>query len=131
MYLIYQITNLILVFYLFFLKVEIAFPIFYIGIVVYCIGLVICTLSIISFSKPQANGINLNGIYTISRNPMYVGYFFYYLGCGLLTQSLVYILVVLVFQIDTHFIILSEERWCLNEFGTEYRNYMDKVSRYL
>jgi protein-S-isoprenylcysteine O-methyltransferase Ste14 len=37
----------------------------------------------------------------------------------------------LVFQISAHWIILSEERWCVNKFGQEYINYMNKVRRYI
>lgn len=62
---------------------------------------------------------------------MYVAYFIYFLGCGLLINSLAYFIVLIVFQISVHWIILSEERWCMKEFGEEYKEYMNKVGRYI
>uniref|UniRef100_UPI0032610785 methyltransferase family protein n=1 Tax=Clostridium sp. NkU-1 TaxID=1095009 RepID=UPI0032610785 len=62
---------------------------------------------------------------------MYVGYFIYFLGCVLFTHSMLLLISLLVFQISAHWIILSEERWCANKFGTEYINYMNKVKRYI
>ena len=38
--------------------------------------------------------------------------------------------LVIMFQISAHWIILSEERWCLDRFGEAYEEYMKKVRRY-
>lgn len=46
-------------------------------------------------------------------------------------QSLVLLAIVLVFQITAHWIIRSEERWCIKQFGAEYIQYMEKVRRYI
>lgn len=34
-------------------------------------------------------------------------------------------------KISAHWIILAEERWCIKKFGEEYKNYMNKVRRYI
>lgn len=62
---------------------------------------------------------------------MYVGYFIYFMGCCILTQSSLLFVIVLIFQYSAHTIILSEERWCIEKFKTEYIEYMEKVRRYL
>lgn len=90
-----------------------------------------CIVSVANYAKPAENGINLHGLYQISRNPMYVAYFIYFLGCVLLTQSLILFAILLIFQISAHWIILSEERWCIERFGQVYLNYMNKVRRYI
>ena len=87
--------------------------------------------SIIDFAKPQDNGINKNGLYNYSRNPMYVAFFIYFLGCSLLINSIPYFIVLIIFQISVHYLILSEERWCIKEFGEKCINYMKRVSRYV
>lgn len=69
--------------------------------------------------------------YRISRNPMYVACFIYFLGCVLLTQSLILLAILIVFQISAHWIIRSEERWCIKKFGEEYKSYMSEVRRYI
>ena len=127
----YQISNILIFVYLFFLKITTDPYWFYAGLVTYGIGVLMCLVSVSNFSKPSENGINLNRLYRISRNPMYVSYFIYFLGCVLITQSLLLLAILVVFQISTHWIILSEERWCVNKFGEEYKNYMSKVRRYI
>ncbi len=130
-YYVYQISNVFLLLYLFFLKIKMEGLLFYTGLVVYGLGIIVCTVSVFDFARPKMNGINVSGLYRFSRNPMYMGYFLYYLGCVLLTRSFVYLAALIVFQVSTHWIILSEERWCIQAFGEEYLGYMKKVRRYL
>lgn len=83
------------------------------------------------FFFPNAEGLNINGIYQFSRNPMYVAYFICFIGMSLLTQSLILLGIVIIFQVSAHWIILSEERWCIKRFGKSYEEYMKKVRRYI
>lgn len=73
----------------------------------------------------------MNGLYRVSRNPMYISYFLYFLGCAILTNSWILLLFLIAFQTSSHWIILSEERWCIENFGDEYIKYMNKVRRYI
>jgi len=131
-YWIYQISNIAIFVFLFFLTVIVELSwLFYIGIIVYILGLILCAISVISFAIPSNEGFNYNGIYHCSRNPMYVSYFMYFVGCALLTQSLVLCGIVVIFQITSHWIILFEERWCIEKFGKEYKQYMKRVRRYI
>lgn len=127
----YQISTILIFVYLFFLKIRTETNWFYTGLVIFGIGVLLCIVSVINFAKPEENGINFKGLYRISRNPMYVAYFIYFLGCVVLTQSLLLFAILIVFQISVHWIILSEERWCIKKFGDEYKNYMNKVRRYI
>ena len=127
----YQISTILIFVYLYFLKITTDLHWFYAGLATYVLGILLCLASASNFAKPAENGINLNGLYRISRNPMYVAYFVYFLGCVLLTQSLLLLAILMVFQISAHWIILSEERWCIKTFGEEYRNYMNEVRRYI
>lgn len=129
-YLFYQLANGVLLVYPLFLKVRTAAPLFWPGVFIYLAGIGILAVSAVSFAKPGQSGLNTGGIYRFSRNPMYVGYFLYYLGCAALAYSLPLLAALLVFQAAAHWIILSEERWCLQKFGEEYRRYMQRVRRY-
>lgn len=129
---IYQVSNIVIFVFLFFLTVIIDFSwLFYIGLIIYILGLILCAISIINFASPSNEGFSYNGLYRFSRNPMYVSYLIYFVGCALLTQSLVLCGIILIFQIASHWIILSEEEWCIEKFGKEYKQYMKKVSRYI
>lgn len=130
-YCFYQISNILIFVYLFFLKIKTDPYLYYVGLATYGSGVLLCLASVSNFAKPAENGINLKGLYRISRNPMYVAYFIYFLGCVLLTKSLILLAILLIFQISSHWIILSEERWCIKKFGKEYKNYMNKVRRYI
>lgn len=127
----YQISTILIFIYLCFLKITTDSFWYYVGLVIYGLGILLCIVSVLNFARPAENGINLKGFYQVSRNPMYVANFIYFLGCVLLTQSFILSAILIVFQISAHWIILSEERWCINKFGEEYINYMNQVRRYI
>lgn len=127
---IYQITTILILLSLLLLKIRTDSAWFYIGLIIYISGIILYAVSIVNYANPKINGINANGLYRISRNPMYIAYFIYFLGCVLLTHSWILFGLLIVFQISAHWIILSEERWCIKKFGAEYIRYMNRVRRY-
>ena len=96
---------------------------FYVGMAIYLLGLALCAISMRDFARPDASGMNTKGLYRYSRNPMYVAYFICFLGIAFLTKSMIFILILVIFQTAAHWIILSEERWCLEKFGKSYQDY--------
>lgn len=129
-YWIYQVSNIAIFVYICFLKIKLTL-FFYPGLIVYMVGTILLTLSVINFAAPNENCINQNGLYKLSRNPMYVAYFIFFIGCVLMTQSFILFALVLFFQASAHWIILAEERWCCETFGKDYLKYMEKVRRYM
>lgn len=131
-YWVYQISNVAILVCVFFLKIKFTPTwLFCAGAAIYGAGVLLLTASICNFAKPAQNGFNRTGLYKFSRNPMYVSYFVFFLGYVALAQSLIFLAIVLVFQLSAHFIILSEERWCIQKFGDEYCQYMKQVRRYV
>lgn len=130
-YIFYQVSNVFLILYPLFLKIQTKLPLLLIGLLLYILSMIVLIVSTVTFAKPNQNGLNTNGIYKISRNPMYVGYFLYYLGCAAFTCSVLLFAALIIFQISAHWIILSEERWCIEKFGSDYVSYMNRVRRYL
>ena len=115
-YYIYQLTDAGVILYPFFLTVKPKLsPLFLVGLI----------------SSPDKSGLNTDGIYRFSRNPMYVSYFVCFLGMALLTSSPLLLGVVILLQVSGHFIILSEERWCREKFGAAYEEYCLRVRRYI
>ena len=127
-YIMYQITNFLLVFLPLLYQVNIYS---YLGWIVYILGIALVLITIIHFSDKSNSGLRVKGVYKYSRNPMYICYFIYFLGCSLLLNSWIYFLVLLVFQLSAHWIILSEERWCEKNYGDSYLSYKDSVRRYI
>ncbi len=130
-YWVYQITTLSLMIILIFVKTKLDDILSFMGLGIYIISMILYTISIVQFAKPNQNGLNMSGLYRISRNPMYMAFFLYFLGCGMLTGSWLLLLILIIFQISVHYLILSEERWCIKKFGEEYKNYMSQVRRYI
>ena len=131
-YWVYQLSTAALILYSPFIRVSReSTALFSLGLLCYAGGLVLCAASIISFSAPAASGVNTGGMYRYSRNPMYVAYFVCFLGMALLSRSAAFLVILALFQISCHWIILAEERWCIETFSAAYLDYMRTVRRYL
>jgi len=130
-YWIYEITTLLMIIVLFFNEAILNNAISFIGLAICFIGMILYAISIVHFAKPNKNGLNITGIYKISRNPMYIAFFLYFLGASILIHSWILFFILVIFQISVHYLIISEERWCIEQFGEEYIYYMKKVRRYI
>ncbi|MBP2619830.1 methyltransferase family protein [Streptococcus panodentis] len=130
-YAIYQLSNLALFLVSFLLRIRFDFSVFfYVGLTAYLLGLALCAVCLRDFARPDANGMNASGLYRFSRNPMYLAYFICFLGIALLTQSIIFFVLLMIFQLSAHWIILAEERWCMIKFGKSYQNYKEQIRRY-
>jgi protein-S-isoprenylcysteine O-methyltransferase Ste14 len=81
--------------------------------------------------KP-ANSLQTAGIYSISRNPMYLGLLLIYSGVSFLKGNAWSFLVLpLLVWIVNEFVIKREERYLTRAFGLAYQDYKQKVRRWL
>ncbi|MEP6748930.1 MAG: isoprenylcysteine carboxylmethyltransferase family protein [Bacteroidota bacterium] len=81
--------------------------------------------------KP-AFSLQTGGIYNITRNPMYVGLAFIYLGVSCFIGNWWNIILFpLLLVIVQERIIKCEEKYLERRFGTEYISYKTKVRRWL
>jgi protein-S-isoprenylcysteine O-methyltransferase Ste14 len=126
-----QLTTLILLIYLFFAEIKFNTILNFFGLLAFLLGTILYLKSTVDFARPDNSGISKKGLYKYSRNPMYVAFFLYFLGCSLLINSWFYYIILIIYQISVHYLILSEERWCVDKFGKEYKAYMKKVRRYI
>ncbi|MBS1552643.1 MAG: isoprenylcysteine carboxylmethyltransferase family protein [Bacteroidetes bacterium] len=81
--------------------------------------------------KP-ATSLQTTGIYAITRNPMYIGLSFVYLGITCLIGNWWNIILFpILFLIIQEFIIKREEKYLELEFGQQYAEYKRTVRRWL
>jgi protein-S-isoprenylcysteine O-methyltransferase Ste14 len=119
------------------------FPVFpwrLLGIVFLVIGLVLNALTALTFKKhkttvrpfEKSTALVTGGVFKISRNPMYLGMSLILLGAGALLGSASPFAVVPVFiaLLDRIFII-KEEQKLENTFGDQYRQYRNRVRRWI
>ncbi len=72
------------------------------------------------------------GLYHHSRNPMYVGFVLFLIGCSILSGNILALLGPLIFFVvlDRMFVPYEEEKM-ENTFGKEYLDYKQRVRRWL
>ena len=81
--------------------------------------------------KP-ANSLQTNGIYSVTRNPMYLGLLFLYTGLAFLTGNWwTFILIPIVIIVITVYVIKREEKYLSDAFGQDYSAYKIKVRRWV
>jgi protein-S-isoprenylcysteine O-methyltransferase Ste14 len=125
---IYFISNTFLIFSPILAKVESMGKIKIAGWLIYLMGVLVLGISLVDYCRQD--GLKTEGIYKYSRNPICMGYFLIFLGTTFLISSWFHLALTIIYQISVHWLILSEERWCLGNFGNKYQEYMDCVPRY-
>ena len=111
----------------------------WVGVLLCFAGLILLLLSLVSFGKSFRVGIDVDhadklvttGIFTFSRNPIYVAFGFVLLGQFLVFPNWI-LLVYLVAGIWLfHRQVLREEAFLRNHYGQGYAEYCQRVRRYL
>ncbi len=73
-----------------------------------------------------------DGLYAISRNPIYLAMALIYLGIALLFNSFWFLPPLVLVLLTIHFgVILREEKYLTRKFGSEYLNYKTSVRRWI
>lgn len=69
------------------------------------------------------------GIYSMCRNPLYLGNIFLLLGFGLFADSLLFMLVFFPLFLFVYYAIMkAEEAFLLNKFGSEFAQYRSNIN---
>lgn len=106
------------------------------------LGIACIVLGVIQFSlkkttvnphKPEdSTSLVSSGIYSISRNPMYLGMLILLLFYGLfLGNGLVFMMLPVFIWYMNSFQIKPEEEMMIELFGDEYKDYQKKVRRWI
>ena len=104
---------------------------FYLGLLIYLSGMLITINATLNFVTTSIDKPVTQGVYTFSRNPMYIGESLINISISIACLSWVFFLIAFVIAILEHNIVVSEERFCLKKYGNAYREYMDRTPRWL
>lgn len=78
--------------------------------------------------RQEASELNTSGMYSVVRNPLYVGNYLMYLGVTMMTQSWELIVIVTFLFATTYLtIILKEEEFLSEQFGSQFQQYTKEV----
>jgi protein-S-isoprenylcysteine O-methyltransferase Ste14 len=81
--------------------------------------------------KPTTRIVTV-GIYSLSRNPLYLGAAMFMLGVGLVLNSWWIVIAWVLALVLCHLVlILPEERYLAANFGGEYQDYRRRVYRWI
>lgn len=82
--------------------------------------------------KVYAETLVTNGIFGHCRNPLYVGNILMLLGVGILSNSLLYVgMVMPLFLLIYQAIVLAEENFLRGKFGFRFEQYCKQVNRWI
>jgi protein-S-isoprenylcysteine O-methyltransferase Ste14 len=127
-----QVIMCCLCIYSIFLPLAIGMAWFYAGLPIYLLGLAFITIAMLTFIATPVDKPNTTGLYRFSRHPMYLGIFLVYIGISTACASWVYLLLALALLATyRNVFIIPEERMCCEKFGDAYREYMNKIPRWI
>ena len=82
--------------------------------------------------KVYAEDLVTTGIFNHCRNPLYVGNILMLFGVGILSNSLIYIAIIMpVFLFIYQAIVLAEENFLRGKFGKSFDDYCSRVNRWI
>lgn len=108
------------------------------GVVFLVLSVVAMQFTLVAFKNSLRFGLadkNLgklikSGIFSYSRNPFFVSILLLFLGISLFFCTPFFIGIFVLSFLAIHLFILKEEKFMLENYGKEYREYVGKVRRY-
>ncbi len=109
------------------------------GVTLITFALVIFVLALSALGNSWRLGIDQNhpgllvttGIYSYSRNPVYLFFDLYFLGTFLINGSLFFLIMTVLVALNLHYQILQEERFLASAHGATYEVYCARTARYI
>ncbi|MBN1963147.1 MAG: hypothetical protein JW910_00770 [Anaerolineae bacterium] len=110
-----------------------------VGSVLILIGFVFFVLALQAFGRSWRVGIDTQtpgalvtaGIFSVSRNPIFVFIDLYFAGAFLITGTLILLLFAVGVIVGIHYQVLQEERFLGVHYGAVYTSYRARVGRYV
>ena len=78
----------------------------------------------------RADSLNISGIYSIVRNPLYIGNFFIFTGLVIVFSNIFALFAFIIFLIlQYYFVVLAEENFLKEKYGKDFETYCRRVRR--
>src|SRR6056297_1570368 len=105
------------------------------GISILTAGVLLNLVAMYSFAQ-STGGLNAEGIYRYSRNPMYVGGILLITGLNVMgwsqsIASIAFLAISVAWIVIIHWSVLKEESFLLQKYGSSYREFMERTPRYI
>ena len=101
------------------------------GLLIFAGGLMMLVFATLSVARAEAGEPFTGGIYRFSRHPMYLSMILVYTAVSVAAASWLFSVITLVTVFLQRFQAIQEERYCLERFGSSYRQYLTRTPRWL
>jgi protein-S-isoprenylcysteine O-methyltransferase Ste14 len=109
------------------------------GLGLVTIAFVLFVLALVSLGDAWRLGLDeagpgrlvTHGIYSVSRNPIYLFFDLYFIGTFLINGGLLFLLLAVLTVLNLHYQILHEERFLARLHGSAYEAYRARTARYV
>jgi protein-S-isoprenylcysteine O-methyltransferase Ste14 len=109
------------------------------GVILVTAGFVIFVWALGSFGSSWRIGIDekapgdlvTGGIFSVSRNPIFLFLDLYFIGTFLMNGALILLIFAVFIVLGLHYQIMQEERFLARNYGQAYRDYCSRTGRYL
>ena len=118
-------------FYSIFLPLKLGAAWFYAGLFIYLFGMIFVIIAGTKLDSTPVDRLATEGLYRISRNPIYFGCFLIYIGIGIACASWLFLLLTMIWIVLYDILIAPEEHWCLEKYGDAYREYMNRTPKWI
>lgn len=119
----------------------VVFPEFvdYIALLLFFLGLILAELTsfklkkdlVFGLSDSKSHQLQTKGVYSFSRHPFYMGFLLILISSVLFVPNIFNIILLVITWILHHFIMIKEEKFLTLKYGEEYKEYSQKVNRYI
>jgi protein-S-isoprenylcysteine O-methyltransferase Ste14 len=103
---------------------------FYIGLLIFVIGISIEFSVLWALTKSKIDKPFTRGPYKYSRHPIYISLLLITSSVSIMSLSWVFLLVLLILFIHLLRAVPAEENYCLKKYGKEYKEYIKKTPRW-
>ena len=105
---------------------------FVIGLLIYFLAMFFVVTGLLNFATTPVNELVTRGVYSISRNPGYLGMFLVNVGIGIACLSWVFLLVAIAFFLLLRwYVVVVEEPFLVEKYAVTYREYMNRTPRWI
>jgi protein-S-isoprenylcysteine O-methyltransferase Ste14 len=126
-----MVVILLLFAYSVFLPLKVGTVWFYIGLTIYLVGLIMFLTAIVNIATAPLGQPFTKGMYRFSRHPLMFSSSITFVGMSVASASWVFLLVsvgIIILQISQ---ANAEERGCLEIYGDEYQEYLNRTPRWI
>jgi protein-S-isoprenylcysteine O-methyltransferase Ste14 len=104
---------------------------FYIGLPISLLGIAMYIIVSVNIADTPVDRPVTKGLYRYSRHPMYIASVPALVGAGIASASWLFLLLSVLFVVTHLMNGISEERLCLEAYGSCYQDYLDRTPRWI